>query len=164
MNSGNNESLKNQFIDYVCATSRAVLGPIPVVGSALAELVTSVIPNQRIDRVAEFAKILKNNVSEDHEKLIRLQLENENFTDLLEESLMQVVRSTTNERRMYISSIVEKGISSEKVNLIELKQLLKILGEINDIEVIWLRFHMADINYGGQYTYNHDEDFRIRHI
>ncbi len=76
MNSGNNESLKNQFIDYVCATSRAVLGPIPVVGSALAELVTSVIPNQRIDRVAEFAKILKNNVSEDHEKLIRLQLRN----------------------------------------------------------------------------------------
>jgi len=164
MNSGNNESLKNQFIDYVCATSRAVLGPIPVVGSALAELVTSVIPNQRIDRVAEFAKILKNNVSEDHEKLIRLQLENENFTDLLEESLMQVVRSTTNERRMYISSIVEKGISSEKVNLIELKQLLKILGEINEIEVIWLRFHMADINECGQYTYNHDEDFRIRHI
>ena len=25
MNSGNNESLKNQLTDYVCATSRAVL-------------------------------------------------------------------------------------------------------------------------------------------
>lgn len=148
--------LENQLTDYIVTTAKITLGAVPVVGSALAELVCTVIPNQRIDRIAKFAEMLHSKLSEYHEELIRSQLTNENFTEFLEESLMQVIRSTTDERREYIASIVANGISSERIDLIELKHILKILGEVNDLEVIWLRYFMMVIP-------PLDQEFRTKH-
>lgn len=148
--------LENQLTDYVVTTAKITLGAIPVVGSALAELVCTVIPNQRIDRIAKFAEMLHSKLSDYHEDLIRSQLTNENFTEFLEESLMQVIRSTTDERREYIASIVANGISPDQIDLIELKHLLRILGEINNLEIIWLRYYMITIP-------PLDQEFRAKH-
>ncbi len=151
-----NPDLKNQLTDHIVTIAKAVVGMIPVVGSALAELVCTVIPNQRIDRIAKFAETLHSKLSKYHEELIRSQLTNENFTEFLEESLMQVIRSTTDERREYIASIVANGISPEQNEIIRMRHLLRILSEINDQEIIWLRFYLIA-------TLNGDEEFRQKH-
>jgi len=153
-----NPDLKNQLTDYIVTTAKITLGAVPVVGSALAELVCVAIPNQRIDRIAKFAEMLHSKLSEHNEELIRSQLTNENFTEFLEESLMQVIRSTTDERREYIASIVANGISPEQNEIIRMRHFLRILSEINDQEIIWLRFYLvASIGVGV------DEEFRQKH-
>jgi hypothetical protein len=47
--------IKTQAIDYVASGAKAALGVVPFAGSLLAEVAGSIIPNQRVDRIADFA-------------------------------------------------------------------------------------------------------------
>ena len=76
-----------QKVDYVVAAAKGVLGAIPFVGSLLSELAGIVIPNQRIDRIEKFAKVLAERISKIDEYFVRAELSDETFTDLLEEAL-----------------------------------------------------------------------------
>jgi len=148
--------LNNTKADYVASAAKSALGIVPFVGNLLAEIAGSVIPNQRIDRVVRFAKALQDRLSDLEESVVKANLSNENFTDLVEESLRQAARSLSDERRSYISSLVVSSISSEDIEYFESKHLLRILGEINDIEVIWLRFYLNPVMDG-------DTEFREKH-
>ena len=141
--------------DYVAAAVKAVLGATPFVGSLLTELAGVIIPNQRIDRVVKFAKVLEGRLSHLEQDSVRSQLTNEHFSDLMEEGLRQAARSLTDERREYIASVVGTSLSTGQVEYIESKHLLRILGEINDIEVIILRSYAA-LRRG-------DEEFWAKH-
>jgi hypothetical protein len=136
------DPLSLKTADYVAAAAKSALGAVPFAGSLLAEVAGSVIPNQRIDRIVRFARELDQRLAGIQRVFIRARLTDENFTDLLEEGLRQAARSTTDERRRHIASIIGKSLASDDVPFIEAKHLLRILGEINDIEVIWLRFYL----------------------
>jgi hypothetical protein len=151
-----NISLQPSSTDYVASAAKAALGMVPFAGSLLAELAGTIIPNQRIDRIVKFAEKLNEKLSEIEEDFVRSQLTNENFTDLLEEGLRQAARSVTNERRDYIASLIARSLTDKDVEYIESKHLLRILGEINDIEVIWLRFYLVP-------TFGGDKIFRETH-
>lgn len=142
--------------DYVASAARAVLGAVPFAGSLLAELAGSVIPNQRIDRLCRFAHELEQRLQGLDRQAVRAQLSNENFTDLTEEALRQAARSTTDDRRRYIANLLATGLSTSTVSFIEAKHLLRILGEINDIEIVWLRFYLNPVMDG-------DTEFRKKH-
>jgi hypothetical protein len=148
-------SLKNNTTDYVFSWLKAIVGIVPG-GTLVVEPMSTIIPNQRIDRIAKFIEVLSHKLS----KLsVRTQLTNENFTDFtdfLEESLVQAIRSITQERREYIASLIANGISLDNIDYIESKHLLKLLGELNDIEVIWLRSHLVS-------TIGRDEEFMEKH-
>jgi hypothetical protein len=148
--------LQSQTADYVAAAAKSVIGAVPFAGSLLVEIAGAIIPNQRIERIAKFAAILDGKIAHLEQTAIRSKLADENFTDLAEEALRQAARSLTDERRDYIASIVASGLSSEDIQLIELKHLLRILGEINDVEVIWLRSFLVPIR-------EHDWEFRHKH-
>lgn len=134
-------ALQTTATDYVASAAKAVLGMVPFAGSLLAELAGSVIPNQRIDRLAKFALELEAKLSGFDQAHVRAQLNDENFTDLLEEGVRQASRSVSDERRQYLAAILANGISFEAATYAESRHLLRILGEINDIEVVWLRFY-----------------------
>ncbi|MBI5903500.1 MAG: hypothetical protein HZB84_08480 [Deltaproteobacteria bacterium] len=138
------------------STLKASLGAIPYAGSLLAELAGTIIPNQRINRIIRFAEILDKRLEKIEKEFIRSQFQNENFTDLLEEGLRQSARSLTDERREYIASIISNSLSSKDIEYLESKHLLRILDQINDIEVIWLRFYLNP-------TIGGDKDFREKH-
>ena len=91
--------LQSNTSDYVTSAAKAALGTVPFIGSFLAELAGTVIPNQRIDRIVKFAQTLERRLSNLEEEFIRAQLSDEQFTDLLEEGLRQSARSLTDERR-----------------------------------------------------------------
>jgi hypothetical protein len=129
---------------------------VPFAGSLLAELAGTIVPNQRIDRIAKFAEALESKLSNLEQDFVRSQLTNEHFTDLLEEGMRQAARSLSDERREYIANLIASSLSSEDIEYIESKHLLRILGEINDIEVIWLRFYLVP-------TIGGDEEFRRKH-
>ncbi len=149
-------ALANRSADYVTSAAKAVLGVVPFAGSLLAEVAGTIIPNQRVDRIAKFAAILDEKLSHLEQEFVRGHLTDENFTDLLEEGIRQAARSVTDERRQYIASLISRGVEASHVEFIESKHLLRILGEINDIEIIRLRFYLVP-------TIGGDREFRDRH-
>jgi hypothetical protein len=149
-------SLALRTPDYVASAAKAVFGVAPFVGNLLGELVGVVIPNQCSDRIVKFAVELER-------RLVSLEVRaqdqlrtNEHFGELLEEGLRQASRSLSDERRQYIASVIANTLTSDAIAHEESRHLLRILGELNDIEVIWLRF------YVGQST-SDDKEFRDKH-
>ena len=151
------EALNSRALDYVLSAAKAALGPIPIVGPLLNELVGVVVPHQRVDRIARFVVELERRIEQlESPEQIREQLENETFTDLLEEGFRQAAHSLSDERRRYIASLIGSSLSAAGIQYAESKHLLRILNEVNDIEVVWLRYY-REPTMGG------DEDFRDRH-
>lgn len=142
--------------DYVASAARAALGTIPFVGSLLVEIADTVIPNQRINRIVAFATALDKRLGVLEHDFVRSQLTNENFTDLVEEGLRQAARAVTDERRQYVASIIANSLSSKDIEYAESKHLLRILGEVNDIEIVWLRFYLVP-------TLGGDKKYRGKH-
>ncbi len=155
-NNDDSKVLSTRSSDYVASAAKAVLGAVPFAGSLLAELAGTVIPNQRLDRVAKFAADLEKHIADLDQLFVRSQLTNENFTDLLEEGIRQAARSLSDERRQYLASVIANGVRSDDVEFFESKHLLRILSEINDVEVIILRFYLVAVMGG-------DESFREKH-
>jgi hypothetical protein len=155
MSSNSNKiSLQPNTSDYVTSAAKAALGAVPFVGSIFAELAGTVIPNQRIDRIVKFAHHLERRLSNLEQDFIHSQLLDEHFNDLLEEGLRQSARSLTDERRDYLASIISNSLSSEDIDSIESKHLMRILGETNDIEIIWLGYHL-DKSMKSDFTKKH---------
>ena len=150
------KELKPNRVDYSVAGIRGGVNLIPIVGPFFAEVFGATIPKQRIDRIAKFAAELDRRLVAIERGLLEEHAQNEEFTDLLEEGFRQASRSLSEERRAYIASLIMSGLASADIEHAESKHLLRILGEINDIEVVWLRFHRHQ-------TFGGDEEFRERH-
>ena len=129
--------------DYITAAIRGVLGAVPYAGSLLAEILGAIIPNQRMDRLARFAEQLDVRLREIEHTVVREQLGNENFTELVDEGARQAVRAVSDERLAYIANLITHGISSEHIKYVESKHLLRMLGELNDLEIVWLRSYLS---------------------
>jgi hypothetical protein len=132
-----------QTADYVASAAKAALGAVPFIGSLLVEIAGVLIPHQRIDRIVRFAEQLEVRLSGIEQGFVRSQLANENFTDLVEEGLRQAARAVSEERRAYIASLVAESVRTEDISYIESKHMLRILGELNDIEVIRLGSYVS---------------------
>ncbi|MBK7872211.1 MAG: hypothetical protein IPJ74_16830 [Saprospiraceae bacterium] len=132
-----NENNSDKLVKLINAT----LGEVPLVGGALVELLSSVIPNQRIDRMVEFIKILTEELNNQEQELLRSQILDESFNGLLEDVIESTIRTIGNERRHQLSKIVHTGLTSNKEELIELRLITRTLKKLNDIEMIILKYH-----------------------
>lgn len=142
--------------DLAVTISKTVLGIIPYAGNFIGEIIGNIIPNQRIDRIAKFCTELDKEIKELPIEIIKSLQKNEEFVDFLEESFLQASRAFSEERRTYILKIVINGIKDENLEIIQSKHLLKILNELNDIEIIWLRYHH-------NYYDSRDKEFEEQH-
>jgi hypothetical protein len=153
---GNSELTQNQSGDYVVIAAKCALGAIPVFGSLLAELAGNYIPNQRIDRITKFALLLEKRLDEVERNVFADRIKTPAGADLLEEGMRQAASSLSDDRREYIANLIANGISSTDIGDHESKHLLRLLGELSDVEIIWLRFY-ADRGFTG------DQGFREKH-
>lgn len=151
-----NEELKQNKIDVLASTARSIVGIAPFVGPLLTEIVDNVIPNQKIDRLTKFVIELEERFSHFEKDFVKGQINNENFTDLLEEGLKQASRAISDDRKKYIASIIENGLEQDQINFNETKYIMQLLEELNDIEIIWLRYYLIN-------TLGGDEEFREKH-
>ncbi|TWU59549.1 hypothetical protein [Crateriforma conspicua] len=157
MSEDKSQTLRSRPVDHVTSVVKGAIGAVPIAGPLLAEIAGTLIPNQRVDRLAKFAERLGERLSDIEDDKLRANLTDENFTDAVEESLRQAARSTSDERRQYIANLLASGINLDNLDFIETKHLLRLLGEINDIEVIWLRA------YYGWHWGQRDSAFHERH-
>lgn len=148
--------LSNNSADWTTIAARASLGAIPVAGSFLAELAGTLIPNQRIDRIAKYVTELNDQLEKIPEAVIERLRNNEQFIDLVEESFIRAARANSDDRRKYILNIVRNGISDDIADINNAKYLLGLLSELNDNEVVWLRyFHERTMHDKGQFQAQH---------
>jgi hypothetical protein len=133
-----------------------LLGAAPFVGPLLSEIVGSLIPNQRIDRISNYLLILDKKMNHICANFIESKLLDEECIDLFEEGFVQASRAITEQRREHISSLVVNGISEENISINQSKYLLKLMQEINDHEVLWLRYFLV-------HRMKSDKEFRETH-
>lgn len=153
---GERTDLQPNSQDYVASAAKAALGAVPFVGSLLSELAGTVIPNQRVDRVVKFAEQLERRLNDVQRDLIQASILDERFGELLEEALRQSSRSLSDQRREYLAALVQNSLEPEEIAHHESRHLLRLLGELNDLEIIWLRFYLNPVMAG-------DEAFREAH-
>jgi len=133
------DHLKAQTNDHITSGLKSIAGATPIAGPLLAEIIGSVIPNQRMDRIADFARKLDERISNLEQDAIRSEMDDEEFTDLIEEGLRQATRATSEKRREYLASLVAQSLTKDAVEHAESRHLLRILAELSDVEIIWLR-------------------------
>lgn len=133
--------LETRRSDVAAAFLRGIVGAAPLVGPLLGEAMGAVIPNQKLDRLITFARVLNDRVKYIERETVELKMRSEEFTDLLEDGLTQAARAMTEERRNYIASLLANSITNEELSHIEEKKLLALLGELNDAEILTLKFY-----------------------
>ena len=138
------------------STIKSIVGIAPFIGPTLQEIFDIIIPNQRLDRLSKFAIELDNRLSDIEKEQINLKMQQESFIDLIEEATIQSTRALSNERISYITSIIKSSLTKDEISNIENKHLLNLLKELNDIEIIWLRFYLVP-------TIGGDKEFRKKH-
>ena len=147
--------------DRAATLVRGIIGVAPYVGPMLAEAITSVIPNQKLDRVISFIKVLNDKVKYIEEDVLKVKIQSEEFTDLLEDGINQASRSFSDERRQYIASLLKNSLSEDDLSHIEKKKLLSLLNELNDLEIIRLKYHSLRASEVDEFWNRHEHLLKV---
>lgn len=136
-------SLGANRTDLAAALARGVAGGIPVVGGLVAEVVNSVIPNQKIDRVVAFVELLAEQADrvETRQALLEARLKTPEGSDLLEEGIVQASRAVSAERRRQIANILVNGVTDRDLKYDRVRKLLAILESLTDSELVLLVYY-----------------------
>jgi hypothetical protein len=133
--------VESRRADLQTAFFKMLANAAPRVGPYLAEVVGVAIPDHKYDRLVTFARVLGDRVKYLEEDTVKLKARTEEFADLLEDGLVLASRALTDERRGYIASLLKNSITNEKLEHVEEKKLLALLGELNDAEILTLKYY-----------------------
>ncbi|WP_420933178.1 hypothetical protein ACOJR9_11875 [Alteromonas sp. A081] len=132
------ETIKSSKKDEVINFTKAGIStiPFPCMG-VFAEIFSTVIPNQRLDRVATYLKFLSHKVREHEVRLIR---ENEYTRDLIEQSVQAATKALSDQRNKYLASFTYSSLDCDEDIYSLKKNMLQILSELTDMEVEILHY------------------------
>jgi hypothetical protein len=142
--------------DKIAIISKGLLGAVPIVGPMMAEVAGSLIPNQRIDRIEAFLKILEAKIDEQDREKFQERFSHIENIDLIEDSFIQASRALSDERKHYVASLLKNSLINSSIEYIEGKRLLSILSNLNDIEILMLKSHENN-------TYDGNDSFWEKH-
>ena len=155
----NEINLENNKLDTSVFLLKAVFSTVPIVGSILTEVVGVVIPNQKADRIKLFVEVLAEKVKFIEKGILEVKMKTEKFTDLFEDALSQAARALTDERREYIAMFLKNSLTIAELKHNEEKKLLSILNELNDTEIIWLKYRDLNPTEIDEFEEKHKEIF-----
>lgn len=135
LNTGTSQS------EVTVALLRSLASYVPKFGPVLANIISIAIPNQKIDRLITFTKVLGDRMKYVEEDIAKLRMETPEFADLFEDGLVQASRALTDERRQNIAALLTNSLTNQDLEHLEEKKLLWLLGELNDAEVLTLKFY-----------------------
>jgi hypothetical protein len=153
----NQETIKK----YAGAIIKGGVASVPLVGSLAVELLNVTIPNQRQERIEKLLNILSSKVFDIDLKQLQERFNSSDFIDIFEDILFQSVRATSGERLEYLASVVEYGLRQEEIDHLQIKRLLEILKEINDVEVILLQSYESRNRYNQDFEEKHSSIFNL---
>ncbi len=145
--------------DRITSLAKGVFGAAPFVGPLAAEIIGNIIPNQRVDRITSFVQKLDDRLKNLEQDVLRKRTADLQFVDIMEDAFFQAARAVSDERLDHIANVVAHGISAEERNQAENKQMLWLLGQLNDAEIVILRSKLAmtseDFELDAEFRKNH---------
>lgn len=148
-------SLETSKEDRAAVLLKSIASVVPL-GGLFSEIISTVIPNQKADRLKEFVEILDYKISNAERKIEEAELKSAEFTDLFEDAVVQASRAMSRNRLENIASVLKNSLTDKELDHIGKKKILAILGELNDAEIIWLKsytFRLRHINIEPYKTY-----------
>jgi hypothetical protein len=136
--------------DREAALIRSLVGAIPYIGSALSEIITALIPNQRIERVEKYLLYLQQELARLVPDNLQERIRTPAAIDLIEDGAYQAARALSDERQRYIARCVASGIAADDVDHIREKRVLGILSQLDEEEILLLDAYGSSISEGGE--------------
>lgn len=133
--------IEQNELDVAVSAWAVALGYMPAIGPIVAELFRNIIPNQRHDRIADFLRMLNEKLQTLEEDFLKEKMRTEEFVDLFEDGAYQAARALTDERKERIASLLKNSLTSDELSHVQEKKLLSLLGELNDAELVILKYH-----------------------
>jgi hypothetical protein len=122
--------------DILAAAIKGLAGSIPIAGPMLAEIVGSIIPNQRLDRITNFLQELEIRLTSVEVEIFK---DNKLAIDLFEDAAIVVSRALTEVRNKYVVVFMKSSISTDAADYDIKKKLLYILQDLTDRDIEILR-------------------------
>ena len=155
------DKLNINKVDILASLAKATAGSVPIFGSFISGIIEYIIPNQRIDRIVSYIRKFEQIIvalKVDIEVLNKKLSKPDNpYLILIEDSFIQAAKTVSDDRRVYLANLVVNGLNDEKLDVNRYRYLLSLLSELNDEEIIWLRFYLEP-------TLGGDKEFREKHI
>jgi hypothetical protein len=115
----------------------ALLGMGPV-GAVLTAVLTEVMPTLRAERLAVFGQELENRLTDVPGDVLNLRVGDPERFDLLEDGMWQAARASSRTRTAYLANVVANGLKAESAHELDRRHILRLLAEVNDIEMLIL--------------------------
>ncbi len=151
--------LKNNKTDYIAQAAKAAISLVPYAGSFLSEIVGTLIPNQRFDRICKYLETLQKRLEklEDvtYEKEVLLKKEN---MFLIEASIRSAVETNSDKKYEYYAEFVINSIKNKDKDQIQKEKMLSLLSELNDIELILLIYYSLDLRMNEENQFYNDNE------
>jgi len=124
-------NLQSSDLDALAVSAKALASLVPFVGPLLSEVVSAIIPNQRLDRISCFLTELEKRVGflESNFK------DNKYAIDLFEDAIKQAARTLTKERNDFLAIFISNLGNIQSAEHSMKKKLLYILEELTDLDV-----------------------------
>jgi hypothetical protein len=134
---------KERLINVAKITAKSAAGALPVIGGLVSEIIDSIIPDLRFERVVSFLQNLDDKVSELDEKISVFQenLKSEEGLDIFEEGMFQASRAVSNDRKERLARLVANSLTTEHLKYEETRKLLNLYNELTDPELVCLIYY-----------------------
>ncbi|WP_322514897.1 hypothetical protein SR870_17990 [Rhodopseudomonas palustris] len=119
---------------------RAVVSTAPVVGGLLTEIITELIPNQRLDRVERFILALAEEVQRAGCERCLPTSEGPQL-ELVESGLRAASMTSSTSKIEHLAKCAARGLTKDEGDAIRAQRILKILSELDPEELIVLLYH-----------------------
>jgi hypothetical protein len=143
--------------DLTASILRGMASTILGAGGAISEIVNHIVPNQRLDRLEDFASKLERRLSciESNEQIEALK--QPDAVALFEEGAIQAAHAVSMMRRERIANLVGYGMSGDEKDRIESLRLLKILGQLDDDQIIILSSYLNKNRFDERFWERHSD-------
>lgn len=131
--------LQESASDHAAKFLKVVSSPFPFVGAFFGEVMTSVIPGQRLDRIADYLHRLSRRFRDSQSTVEGLQQSmNEIRLEVLELGAFAAARSISPERREQISAAVFNGITADERAARNAAWVLRLMQDLSEDDIALL--------------------------
>ncbi len=145
------------WLDRTTSLTKGVLGACPVAGPLLAEVIGSLIPNQRIDRIAAFTRHLDDRLKDVTGERFEERMRQPEMIDLLEAGFFVAAKSLSEAKIEHAAEVVSQGLTAEELDHQRLKVVLDLIGQLEDHHLLVLVSYTRDKQMDHEWHEKHQD-------
>jgi len=136
--------------DRLVSVAKGVAGALPFVGSMVGEVLDTIVPNLRFERVVSYLKTIDEEVGHLSERLANFEknIKCEEGLDIFEEGILQATRAVSDQRKQRLARLVTHSLTADELKYEECRKVLNLYSELTDPEIVWLIYYSLNPTVG----------------